>query len=45
MYCMPCSVRYDNMIVIVAVVIIIIIIYLVFHNFLDCKSSILSCIR
>jgi hypothetical protein len=35
----------DNMMVIVAAVIIIIIIYLVFHKFLDWKSSILSCIR
>jgi hypothetical protein len=34
----------DNMMVIVAEVIIIIIIYLVFHRFLDWKSSILSCI-
>jgi hypothetical protein len=38
----------DNMMVIVAaviIIIIIIIIYLVFHKFLDWKSSILSCIR
>jgi len=35
----------DNKMVTVAVVIIIIITYLVFHKFLDWKSSILSCIR
>jgi hypothetical protein len=35
----------DNNRVIIAVVIIIMIIYLVFHKFLDWKSSILSCIR
>ena len=35
----------DNRIVTVAVVMIIIITYLVFHKFLDWKSSILSCIR
>lgn len=35
----------DSRIVIVAVVTIISIIYLVFHKFLDWKSSILTCIR
>jgi len=35
----------DNKMVTAAVVIIIIITYLVFHIFLDWKSSILSCIR
>ena len=35
----------DNRMVTVALVIIISIIYLVFHKFLDWKSSILSCIR
>lgn len=35
----------DNKMVTVAVVIVISIIYLVFHKFLDWKSSILSCIR
>jgi len=35
----------DRMMVIVAAVMIIIIIYLVFHKFLDWKSSILFCIR
>jgi len=35
----------DNRMVTVAVVMVISIIYLVFHKFLDWKSSILSCIR
>jgi hypothetical protein len=35
----------DSKMVIIAVVIIINIIYLVFHKYLDWKSSILSCIR
>jgi len=35
----------DSMMVIVAAIVIVIIIYLVFHKFLDWKSSILSCIR
>ena len=34
----------DNIMVAVAAVIVIIITYLVFHEFLDWKSSILSCI-